>query len=85
VNELYGLSVGLHSLDLKEAGQFEEHGSLAAVANIQLQGGIDLEFGGRLDSRLDLVLRHVDRLRPGFFSQNGGRFGRGPGRLTQGE
>jgi hypothetical protein len=68
VNELYCLSIRLNFFDLEEAGQFEEHRSLAALAHFKLQRCVRIELRGRFHFCPNLVLRNLDRVGLGCFA-----------------
>ena len=79
------VAVRLHLADLEKAGQFKEHGALAALSHLKLHEGFGIEPGGRRNPRLDPVLRNADHFGLRFFSHDpGGVAGTAAG-LAQGE
>ena len=85
MNKLQRLTVGLNLADLEKAGQFEEHGPLAALPNLKLQRGVGIEAGGRRDYGANLILRNADRLRFRLFAHDPGGIAGTAARMPQSE
>ena len=84
VNKFHWNAVGFHFADLEEAGQFEEHSSLARLPHFKLQAGLGIEPGGRRHFCLDLVLRNADCFGLGLFSHHSGGIAGAAARFAHG-